>query len=162
MYGVGGAIGVFLLLLLFSDVRKYNFMTFSEELSFYYGANRLVKGVTSILLYIASIGWLGAHILGGSYYLSWITGLDPIMSRVIVALAFAIFTIIGGYMAVVYTDVFQAVILFGGFIMLAVLSVNMIGGMGEVSNQVSVEMTSFLGLGAVAGCQEYHWQSLLP
>ncbi|MBM7839021.1 SSS family solute:Na+ symporter [Alkalihalobacillus xiaoxiensis] len=149
LYGVGGALGIFLLLILFSDVRKYNLMTFSEELSFYYGANRIVKGVTSILLYIASIGWLGAHIMGGSYYLAWITGLDPILSRIIVALAFAIFTIIGGYMAVVYTDTFQAVILFLGFIMLAVLSINKIGGMGEVSNQVNDGMTTFLGLGAV-------------
>lgn len=149
LYGVGGAAGIFLLLILFGDVRKYNLMTFSEELSFYYGANRLVKAVTSVLLYIASIGWLGAHIIGGSYYLSWITGLDPILSRIIVALAFAIFTIIGGYLAVVYTDTLQAIILFSGFVLLAIMSIVQIGGMGEINNQVSNGMTTFLGLGAI-------------
>ncbi len=45
-YGIGGAAGVFLLLWLFSDVRKHGFMTFAEKMSHYYGAGRAVKGVT--------------------------------------------------------------------------------------------------------------------
>ncbi|MFG6147496.1 sodium:solute symporter family protein [Halobacillus sp. B23F22_1] len=146
LYGIGGSVGMFLLLLLFADVRKYNFMTFSEELSFYYGANKLVKGLTSIILYVACIGWLGAHIIGGSLYLSWITGIDPVLSKVIVALGFGLYTLIGGYLAVVYTDVVQGVILFVGFILLTVLSIVAIGGFSEVSANVTPEMGSFLGL----------------
>ncbi|WP_257349810.1 sodium:solute symporter family protein [Pseudalkalibacillus decolorationis] len=146
LYGIGGSVGIILLLILFADVRKYNFMTFSEELSFYYGANKLVKGLTSIILYIACIGWLGAHILGGSLYLTWITGIDPILSKIIVALGFAVYTLIGGYLAVVYTDVIQGVILFLGFVLLTVLSVVTIGGFDEISKQVTPEMGSFLGL----------------
>ena len=146
LYGIGGSIGLFLLLYLFADVRKYNFVTYSEEMSFYYGANKLIKGLTSILLYIASIGWLGAHILGGSLYLTWITGLDPIISKILTACGFAIFTIIGGYLAVVITDTIQGVILFLGFIMLTILSVMKIGGFSEMSNQLPSEMLSFLGV----------------
>ncbi|WP_059104368.1 sodium:solute symporter family protein [Shouchella shacheensis] len=147
LYGVGGSLGMILLLVLFADVRKYNFMTFSEELSFYFGANKLVKGITSVLMYIASIGWLGAHILGGSLYLSWITGLDPLYAKVITALGFAAYTFIGGYLAVVYTDTIQGVILFIGFILLTVLAIQKIGGLGEVTNGVTKEMSSFLGIG---------------
>jgi solute:Na+ symporter, SSS family len=146
LYGIGGSVGMILLLLLFADVRKYNFMTFSEELSFYYGANKLVKGLTSIILYVACIGWLGAHIIGGSLYLSWITGIDPTLSKIIVALGFGLYTLIGGYLAVVYTDVIQGVILFLGFIVLTVLAVITIGGFGEISTQITPEMGSFLGL----------------
>ncbi len=123
LYGVGGSLGMILLFVLFADVRKYNFMTFSEELSFYYGANKLIKGVTSVLMYIASIGWLGAHILGGSLYLSWITGLEPLYAKMLTALGFAAYTLIGGYLAVVYTDTIQGIILFLGFILLTVLSI---------------------------------------
>ncbi|UOQ44198.1 sodium:solute symporter family protein [Halobacillus salinarum] len=146
LYGIGGALGMFLLLLLFADVRKYNFMTFSEELSFYYGANKFVKGLTSIILYVACIGWLGAHIIGGSLYLSWITGVDPLTAKLIVAVGFGLYTLIGGYLAVVYTDVIQGVILFLGFILLTVLSVIKIGGIGDLNANVSPEMSSFLGL----------------
>jgi solute:Na+ symporter, SSS family len=146
LYGIGGSVGMILLLLLFADVRKYNFMTFSEELSFYYGANKLVKGLTSIILYVACIGWLGAHIIGGSLYLSWITGIDPILAKIIVALGFGLYTLIGGYLAVVYTDVIQGVILFLGFVLLTVLSVITIGGFDDLSSKITPEMGSFLGL----------------
>lgn len=149
LYGIGGATGMILLLLLFADVRKHNFMTFSEELSYYYGASKLIKGVTSIILYVACIGWLGAHIIGGSLYLSWITGIDPTLAKIIVAVGFGLYTLIGGYMAVVYTDVIQGVILFIGFIMLTVLSVRAIGGFGELTQNITGEMGSFLGVQSV-------------
>ncbi|PTY79259.1 sodium:proline symporter [Heyndrickxia sporothermodurans] len=147
LYGIGGSVGMFLLIYLFADVRKYNFVTYSEELSFYYGANKIVKGLASILLYVASIGWLGAHIMGGALYLSWITGLDPFVAKIITACGFAIYTFIGGYLAVVYTDTIQGVILFLGFILLTVLSVVKIGGYGHLSNQLPHEMVTFLGIG---------------
>jgi SSS family solute:Na+ symporter len=146
LYGLGGSIGIFGLLLLFANVRKYNFTTYSEELSFYFGASKLVKGLTSVLLYLASIGWLGAHIMGGSLYLSWITGLDLFTAKIITALGFAVYTFIGGYLAVVYTDTIQGVILFLGFIMLTILSLVKIGGYSNLSQELPTEMVSFLGI----------------
>ncbi|HEX7064277.1 MAG TPA: sodium:solute symporter family protein [Bacillales bacterium] len=146
LYGIGGAVGVFALLLLFADVRKLNFMTFSEELSYYFGASKLVKGLTSILLYVASIGWLGTHILGGSLYLSYITGLEPTVSKLLVALGFTLFTIVGGYLSVVITDVIQGFILFFGFAFLTVLSLVKVGGFSAISEQMPDDATSFLGI----------------
>lgn len=146
LYGVGGALGVFLLIVLFADVRKFNFMTFSEELSYYYGASKLVKGVTSIMLFMASIGWLGAHIMGGSLYLSWVTGLDPTVSKIIVGLGFMAYTIIGGYLTVVITDTIMGIILFGGFLLLTVLSLIQVGGFSGLSNNLPDHMTSFFGV----------------
>lgn len=43
LYGIGGAVGILLLALWFAPVRKLNFMTMSEELAYYVGANRIVK-----------------------------------------------------------------------------------------------------------------------
>ena len=149
LYGIGGSVGMILLLYLFADVRKHNFMTFSEELAYYYGANKIIQGFTSIILYIACIGWLGAHIIGGSLYLSWITGIDPMWAKIIVALGFGLYTLIGGYLAVVYTDVIQGVLLFVGFTVLAILSFVKIGGFEGINENISPEMGSFLGLEAM-------------
>lgn len=149
LYGIGGAIGIFVLLWLFADVRKFNFMTFSEELSYYFEASKLIKGLTSILLYIASIGWLGTHVLGGSLYLSYITGLSPLVSKLLVALGFTLFTIIGGYLSVVITDVIMGVILFFGFALLAILSIVKIGGIGALAENMPSDTVSFLGISHV-------------
>ncbi|MDU3693416.1 MAG: sodium:solute symporter family protein [Klebsiella michiganensis] len=128
LYGVGGAIGILLVAWLFAPVRKLRFMTMSEELSYYTGGSHLIKNIVGIMIFVASIGWLGAHILGGSMYLSWATGINLTVAKIIIALAFAIYVIIGGYSAVVWTDTIQALILFFGFILMAILAVVHVGG----------------------------------
>lgn len=149
LYGIGGATGVFLLLWLFADVRQHGFMTFSEELSYYYGASKLVKGVVAVVLFVAEIGWLGAHILGGSLYLSYLTGMDLTTAKIVVALGFGIYTVVGGYLAVVITDAVQGTILFLGFTLLAVLALVKIGGLDDIGRNVPAETTSFLGIEAL-------------
>lgn len=85
-FGIGLGIGMVTLVLLFADSRNKKFMTFSEELSYYFGASKAIKGTMSIILFLAEVGWLGTHILGGSIYLSWITGLDPTTAKLLLQL----------------------------------------------------------------------------
>ncbi|WP_295893350.1 sodium:solute symporter family protein [uncultured Vibrio sp.] len=146
LYGIGGAIGILLLALWFAPVRKLNFMTMSEELAYYVGANKIVKNVVGLLIFIASIGWLGAHILGGGMYLAWIADIDLNLAKIIIAAAFTIYVVIGGYTAVVWTDTIQAVILFAGFILMAVMSVNHIGGLDNLYEAMDPAATSFLAI----------------
>ncbi|WEM41211.1 sodium:solute symporter family protein [Photobacterium sp. DA100] len=146
LYGIGGALGILLLAYWFAPVRKLNFMTMSEELAYYVGANKVVKNVVGILIFTASIGWLGAHILGGGMYLAWIADIELNTAKMIIAAAFTIYVVIGGYTAVVWTDTIQAVILFAGFILMAVLSVNHIGGLDNLYAAMEPASVSFLGL----------------
>ncbi|MBT2218038.1 sodium:solute symporter family protein [Virgibacillus dakarensis] len=145
-FGIGLGIGMIVLVLLFSDVRDKGFMTFSEELSYYFGASKVIKGSVALILFFAEVGWLGTHILGGSIYLSWITGLDPTLAKIVTALGFGLYTLIGGYLAVVYTDVIQAILLFVGFILLAILSFVKVGGFAGMSEGLPAEMTTLAGI----------------
>ncbi|MGF1700354.1 sodium:solute symporter family protein [Photobacterium makurazakiensis] len=146
LYGVGGAIGILLLAYWFAPVRKLNFMTMSEELSYYVGANKVVKNVVGVLIFVASIGWLGAHILGGGMYLAWIADIEINTAKLIIAAAFTIYVVIGGYTAVVWTDTIQAVILFTGFILMAVLSVEHIGGLDNLYAAMDPASVSLFGI----------------
>ncbi|HBV76051.1 MULTISPECIES: sodium:solute symporter family protein [Vibrio] len=146
LYGIGGAIGIILLALWFAPMRKLNFMTMSEELAYYVGANKTVKNLVGVLIFVASIGWLGAHILGGGLYLAWIADIDLTTAKIIIAAAFTIYVVIGGYTAVVWTDTIQAIILFTGFILMAVMSVNYIGGLDHLYDGMDAAATSFLAI----------------
>lgn len=128
LYGVGGAVGILFLAWIFAPVRALNFTTMSEEIAYYVGNNRYVKNTIAFIIYAASIGWLGAHIIGGGMYLSWLTGLDTWFAKCIIALSFTIYVVIGGYTAVIWTDSIQALILFVGFILMAYFSVDYVGG----------------------------------
>lgn len=151
LYGIGGAVGVLLLAVCFAPVRKLRFMTMSEELSYYVGANRLVRNIVALLIYIACIGWLGAHILGGGLYLAWMADIDPSLAKVIVALGFGVYCVIGGYMAVVWTDTIQAIVLFVGFFLMAALALVDVGGFGGLSAGVEPAASSFLGIAKIGG-----------
>lgn len=140
LYGIGGAVGILLLGLLFAPARAQGFATMSEELAFYVGDHPLVKKIVAVLILVACLGWLGAHILGGSLYLAWITGLDLQLAKLLVAVGFGIFVIVGGYHAVVWTDTLQAVVLFVGFLLMAVFAVHTVGGWDVISEARSSQV----------------------
>ena len=127
-FGIGSFIGVVLTAVLFSSARKHNFMTMAEELSSYVGGSRVVSSLVAGFTYLACVGWLGAHILGGGRYLQYVTEIDMNFALVLIALGFAVYSTIGGYRAVVWTDTIQAVVLFTGFVLTAFFAFRSIGG----------------------------------
>ncbi|MEW6989153.1 sodium:solute symporter family protein [Colwelliaceae bacterium 6441] len=146
LYGLGGATGILLLAWLFAPIRRLNFTTMSEELAHYVGGNIYLKNILAFIIYAASIGWLGAHIIGGGMYLSWLTGVDIDNAKILIALSFAIYVVIGGYTAVVWTDSIQALILFIGFILMAYFSVEYIGGWQAMIAQQPEENVSWFAV----------------
>ncbi|MBO1315184.1 sodium:solute symporter family protein [Klebsiella pneumoniae] len=136
LYGLGGAVGILLVAWLFAPVRKLRFMTMSEEMSYYTGGSKIIKNLVAILIFIASIGWLGAHILGGGLYLAWASGIDINVAKIIIALAFVVYVGIGGYSAVVWLDTIQSIVLFVGFILMAILAVHHVGGWSHIQQAV--------------------------
>jgi SSS family solute:Na+ symporter len=149
LYGIGGSVGILLLAVLFTSVRKLRFMTMSEELAYYVGGSRIVRNVVALLIYIASIGWLGAHILGGGMYLAWITDIDLNTAKLVVAVGFGLYCIIGGYLAVVWTDTIQAILLFLGFIAMAVFAIIEIGGFEHLTDHMDANATGAFGIGTL-------------
>ena len=128
LYGLGGALGIFIAAWLFAPMRQHRFMTMAEELSSYVGGNRAVKNLVGVFTYLSSVGWLGAHILGGGMYLVFVTGIDPLWAKIWIAVGFGVYAVIGGYLAVVWTDTIQAVVLFVGFLLTALFAVRAAGG----------------------------------
>lgn len=149
LYGIGGALGILLLALIFAPIRKLQFTTMSEELAYYVNNNKYVKNTLAFIIYAASIGWLGAHIIGGGLYLSWLTGMDLSLSKLIIALSFTIYVVIGGYTAVVWTDSIQALILFVGFILMAYFSMDFVGGWDSMLAAQPLANTSLLAVDAI-------------
>jgi SSS family solute:Na+ symporter len=151
LYGLGGALGILLLAWIFAPIRQLQFVTMSEELAYYVDNNRYVKNIIAFIIYAACIGWLGAHIIGGGMYLSWLTGLDITWAKLLIALSFAIYVVIGGYTAVIWTDSIQALILFTGFILMAYFSVDYLSsehmsGWQTMLSAQPIENNSFFGL----------------
>jgi len=146
IYPLSFGVGYFFVAFAFTRMRRYQFMTLSEEIACYYGGNRVIYNFANIGLFLSKVCWLTVQIMGGGFVLSIVTGL-PLKSCIIAAGALiAITAIPGGLLSVVYTDVVQVFILTGGLLTLTIISLSNVGGISGLRQSVPPEYFSFLGI----------------
>ena len=150
-YPIGLGLGTLLTGLCFAKMRRYKFMTLSEEVACYYDGNRMVMEFSSISLFLSQLCWLTVQIMGGATVVGVVTGLPHGVSVVLAGFAKALISIPGGLKAVVYTDVLQTIILFCGFGCLAHSALSDAGGLAGLRQTVPADYFSFLGIGSLGG-----------
>lgn len=82
--------------------------------------------VVSILAYIFTK--ISVHLYAAAIVLKEVAGWEPLTASVILIIATGIYTIAGGFEAVVYTDLVQTLILIFGAVVLTILGLDQIGG----------------------------------
>ena len=144
-YPLGIGMGTFLTGLFFARMRRFKFMTLSEEIACYYDANRSVVEFSNITIFLSQLCWLTVQIMGGAAVLHAVTGLPHGLCTALAGFAKAVISIPGGLKAVVYTDVLQTVILFCGFAVLIYSALEAAGGFNGLRQSVPSDYSSFLG-----------------
>lgn len=144
-YPIGLGLGTLLTGLMFAEMRRYKFMTLSEEVACYYEGNRAVVEFSNVSLFLSQLCWLTVQIMGGAAVVGAVTGLNSRVCVVLAGLAKAVISIPGGLKAVVYTDVLQTLILFCGFAVLISSALHDVGGLDGLRQAVPADYYSFLG-----------------
>ena len=144
-YPIGLGLGTLIAGLSFAKMRRYKFMTLTEEVACYYEGNRIVTEFSSISLFVSQLCWLAVQIMGGAAVVGVVTGLPPKVCVVLAGFAKAVISIPGGLKAVVYTDVLQTIILFFGFGFLIHSALHESGGLDGLRAAVPADYFSFLG-----------------
>ena len=132
VFVIGSLFGL-LLMRIFTNARDKDFLTMSEEAQYYFGGNALIRYTMGFIMLIVEVAWLGNHINGGAIYLSYVTGIDFIAAKLFTVIAFGAYVFIGGYLAVVWTDVIQFAILIAGFTIIAINCIPLAGGMSAIN-----------------------------
>ena len=133
IFGLGSGLGL-LILTAFASMREKNFITMSEEAQYYYGGDRRVRQLMGLMMFVIEIIWIGNHVNGGSKYLSYVLGLDPVWCKLITAAGFGAYVFVGGYVAVVKADVVQFCAIIGGFTFIAIKAIPLAGGYAEIAH----------------------------
>ena len=150
-YPIGLGLGTLLTGLFFARMRRYRFMTLSEEIACYYDQSRAIVEFSNLTLFLSQLCWLTVQIMGGAAVLSAVTGLNPKVCVVLAGFAKAAISIPGGLKAVVYTDVLQTFILFCGFGFLMYSALRATGGVAGLQAAVPPACRSFLGISSYGG-----------
>lgn len=82
--------------------------------------------IVSIVAYVFTK--ISVSLYAGGILIREIVGWDYMTSAILLVIATGVYTIAGGLAAVIYTDLFQAVILMGGAILISVIGLNQAGG----------------------------------
>lgn len=145
-YPIGLGLGTALVGIIFAVMRRYRFMTLSEEVASYYGGKRVVVEFSNITLFLAQLCWLTVQIMGGAALLAAVTPLPPHLCIVAAALITAGIALPGGLKSVVYTDFLQTTILLCGFAVLTYSALHHSGGWIGLQRSMPSSYFSFLGV----------------
>lgn len=149
VYPAGIGIGLIFVGVFFSRMRRYRFMTLSEEIACYYNKNKIIFEFSNLSLFLSQVFWMAVQIMGGGFVLSVVTGLSIPLCMLITGALIAVTALPGGLLTVVYTDVIQAVVLFVGFLILTFIALHESGGIGGLHGSVPEAHVSFLGMESV-------------
>jgi solute:Na+ symporter, SSS family len=111
--------------------RRHRVTTSYEYILMRYGQG--ARGVVSGLFVLSRLGWLGIVIYAPAKAMAVASGVPLMPAIVMMGLLAVTYTVLGGLSAVIWTDVVQFVILFGGAVWLVgTLVVHVPGGVGEI------------------------------
>lgn len=150
-YPIGLGLGTALAGLMFAAMRKFRFMTLSEEVASYYGNHRAVVEFSNLTLFLSQLCWLTVQIMGGASVLAAVTTLSPATCVISAGLITAAIAIPGGFKSVVYTDFLQAIILLTGFGVVTWVAMHASGGFAGLRASSPPDYFSFLGKDSYGG-----------
>ncbi|MCB0729717.1 MAG: sodium/solute symporter [Ignavibacteriae bacterium] len=104
--------------------------------------SRLYLTIVSIFVYL--VVKIGVTILAGSFVLSEVLGWNMLATSILIVLLTGLYTVIGGLNSVVYTQIFQTVLIILGAVLLSVFGLFEIGGFSTLSENLSAEYFSII------------------
>ncbi|MDX1283971.1 MAG: sodium/solute symporter, partial [Draconibacterium sp.] len=121
--------------LLFPYYLTNKIFTIPEFLELRYNRNARVF-FSGLMLVISVMTKLAFTLFAGALVLNSILGWDVMSTVFYIGIAVAIFTIIGGFTAVAYSDVIQVVLMIGGAIVMLVIGLDKVEGWGGLMERV--------------------------
>jgi sodium/proline symporter len=140
---------VFLALPLRKQTGKYGALTIPDYFEARFGDRTHSLRVISMLIIIFFYTlYVAAQFVGGGKLLNAAFGLDPTWGLVITALVVMLYTLLGGFLAVVWTDVVQGIMMAVVAFVLPILGIIKLGGPAGLLDKLQPLGTDFLAMNA--------------
>ncbi|XP_069960648.1 sodium-coupled monocarboxylate transporter 1-like [Cherax quadricarinatus] len=106
-------------------------VSINEYLELRFGSKMLRK-LATICVFLVSFTYMAMGMYAPALIMSSVTHLSTWVSTLVIGSVCTFYTTIGGVRAVVYTDVLQTVIMFGGLLVVVIICTIDLGGVGKV------------------------------
>lgn len=110
---------------------------------------RLLRGVSAVLILVFYFFYVASGLVAMSALFDQVFGLAPEPAILIGVSIVVLYTVLGGFLAVSYTDVVQAVMMWIALLIVPIMAITALGGLGGLNDGVSEASTGLLS--AVGG-----------
>ena len=100
--------------------------------------SKTARGVGGVIILIATVVYIQAQILAGGLVANVVFGISPLTGMIIFTLILLLYTLVGGMLAVVYTDFLQMLIMIVGTVVSVPLALIHFDGMGALIEKVEL------------------------
>lgn len=111
---------------------------------------RLLRGVSAVLIIVFYFFYVASGLVAMASLFDMVFGLNPAPAIAIGVGIVVLYTVLGGFLAVSYTDVVQAVMMWLALLIVPVLAITVLGGFGGLTGGVSAKsdelMSAFGGV----------------
>jgi SSS family solute:Na+ symporter len=118
--------------------------------------SRTYLATVSVIGYILTK--ISVTLYAGGIVLQEVMGWDMVTSAVILVLVTGVYTVLGGLMAVIYTELIQTVILIAGAVTLTVMGLYEVGGWSGLTASVDTE---FFSMWKEIGHSDFPWTGII-
>ena len=124
--------------------------TISDLICKVYGENKYLRIIPSICIALGMLSWLAGQYSAFGKTLNLLTGLSPLTGTLIGAALFISYTVVGGLVSVIMTDVLQGTFLVIGIVAVFIAVTMHGGGFVAVQNGLPASYSTFFGpVGAI-------------
>jgi len=131
----------------FTRVRKLTLPAFLETR--YYSKG--IRGLSAVIILVATVVYIQAQIVAGGLIANIVFGVPVKWGMVAFTAILLAYTVVGGMIAVVYTDFVQLVIMVLGVVVAVPLAVGQVGGVSELFSYVEAVNPSTFTWGGLPG-----------
>ena len=122
------------------QTRRYGSLTIPDYLEARFADTwHVVRGIATVIIFLCMMGYVAAQFTAGGKVLNAVFAVPYTKGVLIAASVTVVYTLLGGFRAVSWTDVAQAALMFVGLVCMPILLIGRIGGTGEMFRQLSQE-----------------------
>ena len=100
--------------------------------------SKVARGVGAVIILIATVVYIQAQIVAGGLIANIVFGINPTTGMVIFTLILLVYTMVGGMLAVAYTDFLQMIIMIVGTLVSIPLALRHFDGLSDLLTKVAI------------------------
>lgn len=118
---------------------------------------RLLRTVSALVIVVFFTVYVASGLVAGGVLFEEVFGVDATLAITVAVAVIVIYSFLGGFLAVSFTDVVQGTLMFLALVAVPLIGIGLLGGFGALSDSLDEKSPALLDMGREAGFADGVW-----